>query len=83
MKDYTITSKAGRRVAGQRNTGVGTTLRLPEDQAAALDAGELAEVREDTIEDPGNFAQEGHSEVSGGKGSAKEKRAPAAKKTGG
>lgn len=33
MQDYIITEKAGRIVAGHRNTGVGTTLSLTESQA--------------------------------------------------
>ena len=42
MPKYTITSKAGRNVAGQRNGGVGTELDLTEEQAAAaLERGEL------------------------------------------
>ena len=35
MKDYVITEKAGRFVAGQRNPGVGTTLRLTDKAAEA------------------------------------------------
>ncbi|MGN7870545.1 hypothetical protein [Paracoccus sp. 22332] len=35
MKTYVITDKAGRFVAGQRNPGVGTTLRLTEKAAEA------------------------------------------------
>lgn len=42
MKTYIITEKAGHRVAGFRNTGVGTYLTMPEEQAAgALAAEEL------------------------------------------
>lgn len=42
MKTYIITENAGRRVAGFRNTGVGTELSMPEEQAAAaIEAGEL------------------------------------------
>lgn len=42
MPKYTITSKAGRQVAGQRNSGVGTTLDLTEAAAAeALARGDL------------------------------------------
>lgn len=35
MKSYVITEKAGRFVAGQRNPGVGTTLRLTDKAAEA------------------------------------------------
>lgn len=42
MPKYLITSKAGRTVAGHRNSGVGTELDLTEDAAAsALERGEL------------------------------------------
>jgi hypothetical protein len=42
LPKYIITSKAGRRVAGRRNGGVGTALDLTEAEAAeALDSGEL------------------------------------------
>lgn len=42
MKTYIITEKAGHRVAGFRNTGVGTYLTMPEERAAgALAAEEL------------------------------------------
>ena len=44
MKTYVITEKAGRFVAGQRNPGVGMTLRLTEKAAeAGLREGALAE----------------------------------------
>ena len=83
MKGYIITSKAGRRVAGRRNTGVGTRLILTEDEAsAAVDAGELVAAATDTVETPENFAQEGPLATSGGKGSGKAKKAPAGEKTG-
>lgn len=42
MRAYTITSKAGRFVAGQRNRGVGTTIMLSERQAKfELEAGAI------------------------------------------
>jgi hypothetical protein len=45
MPKYLITSRAGRRVAGQRNTGVGTALELSEAAAVvALKAGEIVPV---------------------------------------
>lgn len=44
MKTYVITEKAGRFVAGQRNPGVGMTLRLTDKAAeAGLREGALAE----------------------------------------
>ena len=42
MPDYIITGSAGRRIAGHPNTGVGTTISLPEGLAAGFVAtGEL------------------------------------------
>ena len=49
-KTYTITEKAGRYVAGQRNGGVGTSISLTEKQAeAALRGGEIVAADEDTL----------------------------------
>lgn len=83
MKAYLITDKAGRRVAGQRNTGVGTRLFLDKLQAAAAaEAGELIEAATDTAETPEKIAQDEQEAPSGGKGSRKAKKAPDGEKTG-
>lgn len=42
LKEYKVTEKAGRHVAGQRNNGVGSTMLLTEAQAKlAVDTGQL------------------------------------------
>ncbi len=52
QKLYTVTDKAGRYVAGTRNTGVGTTLSLTDKQAeAALRDGTLVEAPEGAGQD--------------------------------
>lgn len=83
MKAYLITERAGRRVAGQRNNGVGTLLFLDELQAAeAVEAGHLVEAATDAAETPEKIAQDEMGDTAGGKGSRKAKKAPDDEKTG-
>lgn len=82
MAAYLFTSLAGRRVAGRKNTGVGTTVDLTADEAAApLAAGEIVAAGAGT--DADETPDEQAAGATGGKGRGKKKAGAKAADTSG